>query len=55
MFIKKRSAQTILDMANDMIAMASKWEERLRPQNVTEKMTHKFVLHRLPSANPTKE
>jgi len=33
-------------MTNDIIAMASKWEEeRLPPQNVTRKMTHRFGLH----------
>ena len=29
-------------MTNDMIAMASNWEERLGPQKEKRKMTHKF-------------
>jgi len=38
-----------LDMTNDTIAMASNWEKRLRPQNATKKMTHKFGLHLPPT------
>jgi len=39
-------------MANDMIAMASTWKERLHTQNVT-RMTYRFVVHN--SANSIKE
>ena len=37
-----------LNMTNDMIALASNWEDRLRPQNATRKNTHRFGLHLFP-------
>jgi len=39
-----------LDMTNDMIAIASNWEERLHPQYATRKMmTHRFGLYLCPT------
>jgi len=37
-----------LNMTNDMIALASNWEDRLRPQNATRKKTYWFGLHLFP-------
>jgi len=34
-----------MNMTNDLIALASNWEDRLGPQNATGKKTHRFGLH----------
>jgi len=38
-----------LDMTNDMIAMASNWEERLRAPKGEKKDDHKFGLQLFPT------